>query len=658
MSDFQAILYNPIQYDSGVQAGFIVFPHSTEQPAGWGQPYVTETGEDIDPGTPGGPNPNRVVGITKGEWKRRKSSYHQAVGNIDWRGPWRDTKKQERRFVITVNGPPSRHWNPGSFVYEGVSRNHEIYTDGKVLSCAPYPVLGAAFCVHTDPLTEQTVRTLVAICKNGMVDELYTRPYPSPIKYENLTDDVRAQMEELADSQSNPNGWVFRAASYQLDNGFAPDTPWFFNEDGTQARTMRRRTMVYTDANGEDREEQTFVELVMQYTPVSHTGLFYDLDDQLNNRMTTFQEMWRQSDHTWIDPEDQFHDGVYHKWKENSASGTVFTIGNHKVAVDWSIDDGAWVYGWFDVYNARSVQQFWTDGDDPGGTSHPNNSRHDGNQYPATGVPFFGDHTAGVYLGCNDHVNLLIGTNLQNPALKFYLGWGLIGTKSMMLGGGPTEEDPYFYFWDSIDVFLHHVDLRSKMIVGYVRYDSILYDYTLTANLSYYYEKMEVGGKNFDTPVLKGDIYNRFTSEVVDLGYIFDNIGWTYAEMQDWEKVDVGTEEDPQRIEAYTYQDVQITKNDDESIWEPSFKTFYKGAFWTSLENAYLWRRQINDYVMRVDYCYREGVFASNEKDHSILSFVYPDNNGGEEQTQTQMWPEGDLGALVGGNQFHPGGPI
>jgi len=663
--NFQAILYNPTKYDSGVQSGFIVFPHSMEQPAGWGEPYTTGAGAPIEPGTAGGPNPNRVVGISKGAWKRRKSVYHQAVGNIDWRGPWRDVKKQERRFIITVNGPPARHWNPGNFVYDGEPKHREIYMDGKVLSCAPYPVLGAAFCEHTDPITEQKVKTLVAICKNGMVDEVYTRPLPTPIRYDSLTDAVREGMEALADSQYNPNGWVFRSASYVLDQGYAPDTPWFFNEDGTQARTMRRRKIVFTDAAGQDREEDSFIEMLMNYSPVSHNVVFLDIEigsdycpvDTGGNQIAVWEQIFRGTEEPWTDVEPG-PGGVVHNWEEDWVSYALFMQGDHKVAVDWDDVRGAWVYAWLNYDCHFGVQQFWTLGVDTGGPS-PNTGNTQGQKYPPSDFDSFGDHTPWVGLGSNQKIKLNIGYTITDIALSFYLGWGLIGTKSMMLGGGPTEEDPYFYFWDSIDTFIHHVDLRSKLIVGYVRYNNILYDYETTADLTTYSEKMEVGGKNFDIPVNTGDIYNRFTEEVVNLGYIFSMMGWTTVERDAWADADLGVSvAEPEQIEGRTYQGVPMNVNDDASIWEPAWRTFFKGAYWTDLENPYLQRPEVNHYFMHPTYCYREGVFASNEKDHTVLSLIYPDTNNGEEKVHTQLWPDGDLGALVGGDRFHTGGPI
>jgi hypothetical protein len=427
MSDFQALLCNPTKYEAGIQTGFIVFPHSNDQPAGWGEPFYNNDGSSIEPGTPNGPNPNRLVGFAKSLWKRKKDKYHQAVGNIDWRGPWRNVKKRERRHIITVNGPSQRHWNAaGAFVYDGVEENHEVYCDGKVLSVAPLPVLGAAFCTHVDAITGETVKTLIVICKNGLVDEVYTRPYPAPVIMEELTDDVRVRMRRMADSQTNPLGWVFRTASAALNKGYAPDTPWFFNESGTQARAMRRQLVEYTDDLGVDRSEDNFVEMIMRFVPQSYTANFEDLsaDALVANKITMVETMWRVHDSQWTDVIADAY-GVYHLWEENWVEGKWWSQGKHKVAVDWDSDRSVWVYAWLEFSTYHGIQQQWSYGIDPNGTNHPNNGNTQGKRYPPNSVPNFMDHAPMVALGATDFVYLLIGTNPITPDLKFYLGWGL-----------------------------------------------------------------------------------------------------------------------------------------------------------------------------------------------------------------------------------------
>jgi hypothetical protein len=171
---------------------------------------------------------------------------------------------------------------------------------------------------------------------------------------------------------------------------------------------------------------------------------------------------------------------------------------------------------------------------------------------------------------------------------------------------------------------------------------------------------MELGGKNFDTPVNKGDVYNRYTAPVQDIGYVYSLVSWTQAEMDAWPEVDVGADQDnPERLQTYSYQNVPIEKNYDHSVWEPQVRDFFRTEFWTTaIKNPWFTRYTVNDYLMHPEYCVREGVFASNEKDHTIVSFEYEDLNSKEKTMQTQMWPAGDLGSLVGGDRFNKGGPV
>jgi len=653
--NFSAVLMNPIKYKDGIGAGFIVFPHSDAVPEGWGEPYFADDGSPIEPGTEGGPNPNRLVGYVDAVWKRFKNKRYQAVGNIDWRGPWKSLD-MKKRLILTWNGPTARYWNPqGAFIYDGNPDAHEIYRDGKVLVVAPYPVLGAALTQHTDAKTQETVQTLVVLCKNGMLEEVYVkRPWPSPVIRENMTDAVRETMKLLKDEQ-NPNGWMLIATSYELEGSYAPDAPWFFNEEGTMAKTIKRSERIYTDELGEERTEDKYVEVTMTYTPSVNNALFYDTDESGQNTITYWQTCDRFSDRIWYDP-----DG--HKWSEDGTNFTIFTRGTVRVAVDWDTDAYDWVYGFLDVDCGRTGSQYWTVGVDGAGEPNPKNTgSHVGYRYPPSDVPFIDDHTEQVWLGAKENVYLLVGPDSANPDLKFYLGWGLIGSKSMMFGGSPQDQDWTFAFWDSIDVHLHHLDLRSKLIVGYVRYDSYHYDDAVT-QVYYYNEKMEIYGNDFNVPVQTGSVIARNTSAQENLVNGDAGVGWTRAQKDAWASVNVA-----QEIVCSTFQNRWSTINDDHALWEPDFKSFYYMGFWQpagaaefGVENTFFRRRELNDYLIHPDRCYREGVFATNEENQTLFSFKYValDDKGATQNIATHLYPEGDLGALVSGDQYHQGGPV
>lgn len=146
------------------------------------------------------------------------------AGNIDWKGGYDPTTGKPTK-TLSWNGPRSRYFpgwgaattGDGPFV-------PEIYRDGELYAVAPRAVLGAALTKDAN-----NVEWLLAIGKEGHADVVYRRP------------SKKSDSAALYDPVSNPDGWR-EIGRFTRDQStyWEADRPWFFNGDGTEARTMRR----------------------------------------------------------------------------------------------------------------------------------------------------------------------------------------------------------------------------------------------------------------------------------------------------------------------------------------------------------------------------------------------------------------------------------
>ena len=672
MSDlFHTFLLDPTKYETGIGAGFIVFPHSDENPQGWGEPYTTPNGGSIEPGTMGGPNANRKVGIKSGKWKRVRSKYQQAAGNIDWCGPWR-SEQHLQRFIISCNGPNSRHWNPeGTFKYD-LNANHEIYMDGGVVSVAPYPVLGAAFGKTVFPNndgTTSTIKVLVAICKRGDREAIYMRKLFGAIKKESLTQAVREEMQKMYDPDECPTGWSECGVSSPPEGAYAPETPWFFKEDGTEARAMRRVSRKFTDDLGTEKTEDLFVQVSCTLNFYGLTGAFHFTDQDPTThssgmaclgQVVVSERMFRQRKHQHVD--DFLISGDYHHWLEDRIATSRTLAGAVQVAVDWDAERGEWVRGWLEYECSRAGYQDWNIGNDndfpktPPATYTYNNTgvvrRPADGQSTQPGK----DHVENTWISCRELVYLVIGTRMDAPDVKIFVGYGRTSTQSAYFGH-IDPDDTFFYHWDSFDVFLHYCDLRSRMVTGYMYWDSIDIEKDDYDHMKHRTDKREILGKTIVDPSDSTVARMLYTSDKTDMGSFDYNFGFTVGAKNTWPDSDIGTENAPQELTMKSYQAAPTTANNAGEHWVPTLDQFYTKLSQSSPMTRYE-RQRTHKYFLDAGKCYREGTFLCNEKKNHLISYVYKDENAGVNVIDNYLDPEGDLASIVGGTMYYPGGIV
>jgi hypothetical protein len=158
-------------------------------------------------------------------WRLAQNQKSLNGGNIDWKG-WYLNGKPTRS--LSWKGPISRYFSQAERnQYTGIQIpfSNTIYEDGKALAKTPWPylVFGAA-------LTKDSAGNhwIVVICNNKTEDAVLIKPYN------------RDTSTRWYDENTAPTGWRL-IKQFPMDPGrrYPAATPWFFNGDGNEARTMR-----------------------------------------------------------------------------------------------------------------------------------------------------------------------------------------------------------------------------------------------------------------------------------------------------------------------------------------------------------------------------------------------------------------------------------
>jgi hypothetical protein len=672
MTRFNSLFKIPQKWDNGIVTGFIVLPHDNENQNGWGEPFKDEFGDPLPGGTPDGINSRRLIGITD-DWKKKWGKKSQIAGAIDWKGDWinpyNQEDNQEKRYCLSWNGHVSRYWNPTSengnpeYIYEDdiESQSNEIYIGGQILTVAPQPVLGAA--LYTD--NNDNLR-IVAICKEAEIDVAYTMPIQRPQKYEEITLDWK---------EGQVLKWDF-AASFELQESgdtvalFA-ETPWFFNTEGTSARTMRRSQKTYIDEGGTERVDDVWIEYTFNISTFSNRGIFNNLGFDDKNIPFIYTESIEKTHPEWTDLEPDGV-GLYHDWQEDHVISNIDLTGYVKVAVDWSFEKEAWVYAWIKYVISRRHAQYFTVGVDPpvlevppDPTNYSNIGLHDGKRYPQSSDKSEGDHTETEWISINEVVTLEFGKKYNEIDYSFIIGWGFVGSDSFITGqpysqrGETQQKNNNLRYVDSFDVWIHHVDLRTKLISGYVNYTSAQ---KIGNDMSYTESHKEWSGVGEQMPFTGGYLFMQHDTPVSIYSSSEYFIGFSRAAMETWPE---------EYTDSYTrtnYTGALSTDNDNEEIFAPSFKDFYVNDVFTVPANAIsppeterFEKRVIMDYLMATPYRGRNnriGIFCSTESDEYITNYEFFDEAIGNIGVAELLLPLKEIKEVTGVSKNYPGGVI
>lgn len=653
----------PVRYDGGPKYGFVLFPHSETTPTGWGDPTVDKDGKPIEPGTVGGPNPNRLLAYRNDQWRSYRKPRYQVAGPIDWKGPLTvPDNPTSKRYVLSYWGPNSRHFNFGNFEYGSDDKHREIYLNGKLLAIAPLPVLGAAIRLFTYPkmvdgvMSEVEEKWLVAILKDGSSDSVWTRPLPVAKNYWSVTAQDRYDMVQPK-TDALPDGWQNIGSLPAQANARAPETPWFFNESATKAVALRRTEKTFDDGSGSNVTEDVFIQysVTVSMTEQYKNSVFSVAALETDCRFD-YSEQTEKYRETWVYQ-------TTHDWQEDIYEGVVYIAGQMLIAAEYKGDELMKAY--WDQSAYRAMWQYWSLGIDDPGEPSSNAGRTDGEWVNRTAYSKIytnmilpGQHRTQQWMSSEEYVKLrIVNTVSAKTELDYYLQYTRGGTKSLFESGQDSNSDNQLYFWESIVVYLHHLDLRVPYLVGGADAVSNFYA-TTSGGRSSTVERtqwMQPGAGATD-PYANAQSYpffNRYSQFSTGVSLPADT-QWDRTEMLTWPTTV------SQSLTRLTYKGGWLDPNAGEALYTPYFWAMYDNTFYTS--NGVTWEMRIwpIEHMLGGEKAYLpNGAYGVDEGGHYLAHFEYEDPQSGGTGIAYGLVPDGDMiTAMTYGDRFSPGGVL
>lgn len=675
----------PIRWNAGVKRGFIVRPKN-DASSGWGEPFVDAEGNPIVPGTAGGPYDRAYLGIKEGKWRVIRKRNWQEAANIDWKGPWTSQAKDKRR-IVTCHGPQQRYWNSGTFEYGSEQQHRYIYSNGTIIGIAPSPVLGACIQIHEELLEDGISREravyVVAICKEGPKDVVYvTRQYLQLLR-EGIDDELLETHGSVnyQGSEDPKVTWLQVGESEGYTDSAAtvdPEAPWFFDEDGQFARTMRRAIYSHDEFTADDQgpvsyDDTLYRELRVRVNLEEKQAVFTqaeDLDQSLfNNKWFLNLKTHREQEVEWIQPAEGIPasggnpaipgdpDGEPHKFREDWATTSFYMVGSSKVAVDYDPDRATWVYGWMRGQYYRAGNQYWTVGEDDGvtyGITNPNTGTFLGPKpKPDPYIPRPGDHYSSQWFGCSEEVGFHITEASSRSALdsttsihQVTVQWGKSGDASVQGGGENDPDNPYLAFWDSYTTYIQYADLRSGLLVGYIYMH--LYEVSNQTIISEETQWAGVASDPFDLPQIQGETTNSYlfmryaprppTGGGFPISWP-SNIPYAGGE-EGWDPTESPVDED---VDYVSYSGTLTTANSSEDLWRPSWQSGYQAFYQAEVPKPRWEKVSLVEAIYTPSQCDINGVMGSTELGESLVHLEYFDKVQKDNVAKSHSWGvEGD----------------
>lgn len=601
--------YTPVSYSTESQRGFIVRP-STELGAGWGEPYQDEAGNAITPGTLGGPNDRAYLGPKRGQWTTTRTLSLQDVGNIDWKGPWKNLARTKRK-VLSWHGPPQRYWNDGTFVY-GSSRFHRhIYSDGLTIGIAPGPVMGAAIAEIDGQ------ETLVAIVKYGpWFEEVYTTTTFLSVLRDNVPDDADLY-RDYADAWTligYPPRYVDQFPSVD------PEAPWFFSTDGLHARTMKRCTVTH-DQLGYTLTEELYREVRMSIDRDTGSAQFQRVDgpgfvEEANTWHTTIKAK-RYPNTLYVQPDTESASGLEHTFRETRTDASREMEGSNKIAVDYHPDDEVWVYGWIEGSYKQLIWQYYTINIDEEVYGPRAGNRTGSDKGPLPKPPdagIFNPHYVSHTLNITSQMRLMIGISPLAPDSTYgdvLLTDGMF-TKwpEFLLGPKPPDyPETLLGFVQTFNTYLKYLDLRTGLICGRTQGKSG--DTTQVTDWNLSAVDFIWGGQidEYEYPTESDNKYFTFRVEAAE-----EIAG---ARFQDWAYVNALPEDTDDQWSYISYSGVVASENSDGSLGGPGWADFWR--VWLAGEEYPYWVGATTTQILRDLRSRFVGVAGSTEKGECLI---------------------------------------
>lgn len=633
-----------VAYENPEFKDFIGVPRSSVGSPGWGQPYVTPDGRPITPGTLGGPGQAAVVSEKNGAWTIRRNKNAQKFGEISWRGQKRSAKPTARRYVLSYHGPSTRYFPTPAFVYGSDSKHRNVYMSGGLVGIAPGPVLGA--CLRT--IADKRYLFVVAMVDGA--ETVLRRAAGGPVYSDK--DETLSKLAAYA-STEHPEGWKVVGLVSIPPEYLPPQTPWFFNESGTEAQCVRQIIKQGTH-NGETKDEQAgdrFKLVIGDACSTIPLG---------NSPAFAFTEAGGMTDlGMWDSPPDS--QGYPHRWHEKRLQVTATCSGEQVVAVDYDGDTEIVIRAVIDVYYKHTQdymkgmdQELYTGPGYPSYRNTQGEARY-GNPLelgvdPAATV---GNHMAECWWAGYAHT---------------YLAFTKSGTEyriSLELSGTKTQTEYLGFPYNSIDhdlfqryyqlQYVRHLDARAGglIVTRLELFDEMVKQDTADSAVDETYDT------NFDDSQVMTILEGSKTQKAFDPTYHMrlnrhpdasPLLTWDVASGLDIPG-ETGWPQTQWSWSADTWIGARPTNNDNEDIgklptnaWFPKESTLYRNS-WYGMK------------VLYHDKVTESASFCLREDNTFILSGELPSPDTGEPENFLVTHPE-TLASAIDGAVYYPIGEL
>lgn len=653
--------------------GVYALPHSTAAPEGWGEPRRDANGDPITPGTAGGDHPHTLIHKKEGTYKGLSSKYLQKSGNITWWGKFIDPAHESKgRHVLSYYGPKLRYFRELGRDYGSSAAHNEIYYKGGYASVAPGPVLGACirFAPYTDPETGQTNQEqpylYVAVYQGGQ-DKFYRKRWAyQTIPPHKFTDADRAREMALFDDAERPLGWeLIGTFARPSAEHYKPETPWFFNESGTEALNMRRKKVTFDNGSGTNVTEETFDRLA---ATISHTGV--SVANLGNLPAMEYEEVIAKTSHATDDPASDFIStdfyGYTHYWVTNKVQVDIQLQGEQYVMCDFIGDTRYWgkvkydiirqqisyfAFGADDIGPSRSDPNNWVYNiPGQGSTNIANTNQITGQYYEDIRLYNYDDPTyvaqqddghASDWVLTREQVRLYYGPEGDEEDFYIDLHTFNSGTSDEWAGHPKQSTNPRLFFYEFNTRYLRGLfDIRDLAAFAYNKHRYGLWQ-TPTSTVS---TTTEHTNTLYSTENLAGE---KFTS-TQQSGSGAIEFGWLHSTMTTWaDTID-------ETIVRTTYNGTYSTDNANAELFDPGSQTFYTdgpGDFLTPLPT-------LEDLLYSEDNADCKGNGVRTERQELGLAVEVPNvETPGQYVVVSDHKPGGAMDSIIGfGEKFYPVG--
>jgi len=352
------------KYYSPDGKGIYLRPASKVAPDGWGEPRMdnsTSPPTAVVPGTPGGPFPNAFIAPKEGVYTATATKYRQKAGCITWWGELLDPADATKgRHVLSYNGPKLRYFLEEGFSYGSDTAHNEVYYLGNYAAVAPGAVLGA--CIRTMDWTDTVTGVaapevfLIVACYVGGEERFFRKRWNYRVRPAyRYTDAVREAEMALYVETTNPYGWMLMGTLGRQGEAYPPETPWFFNQSGTEAVCLRRKSVTFDNGYDANTTEAAYdrYRLTLGESSVSFSNDGNSLPIEYEEVSTKTQPLHTSTDYA----------GHTHTWQEDHVSVNITCRGEQFVMADY-IEDQLY-YGKIKYDILRAQREYFTKGTDP-----------------------------------------------------------------------------------------------------------------------------------------------------------------------------------------------------------------------------------------------------------------------------------------------------